>query len=217
MRKRLNPLQLITLVLLAIPVHSFACSARAVPIESIAAPLEGKVQQAFACTDAEGSSIYVETRAPTGAGSIKPGTILVSFYKFQQSASGQWLKRWQARDFIAAGKQARISRTVRFIVKDVDSDKIDEAFISYSLPSASASPEDGKLLVYYKDRKFAIRGAVGMGPTDFSTRNLDAGFTTLPASIQNYALGMWDTVAMPRSVSFSPAGTAIRVTQGMEH
>jgi hypothetical protein len=188
-----------------------------VPADSIAAPLEGKVQQAFACTDAEGASIYVETRAPTGAGSIKPGTTLVSFYKFQQTANGQWLKRWQARDFIAAGKQARIARNVRFTVKDVDGDRLDEAFISYSLPSSSASPEDGKLLVYYKDRKFAIRGAVGMGPTDFSSRTLDAGFNTLPAAVQTFALGLWDNVAVPRTVSLGRFGGGTVVTQGVAH
>ena len=202
------------LCLVATGAH--ACSGRAVPFDSIAAPLEGKVQQAFACADAEGASIYVETRAPTGPGSIKPGTTLVSFYKFQQTPDGQWTKRWQARDFIAAGKQARIARNVRFTVKDVDGDKVNEAFISYSLPGTSASPEDGKLLVYYKDRKFAIRGAVGMGPADFSSRMLDPGFNTLPASVQNFALLLWDNVAMPRTVSLG-RGAGMSVSQGLEH
>jgi hypothetical protein len=206
---------LVTLPLMTGTV-AHACSGRAVPFDSIAAPLEGKVQQAFACTDAEGASIYVETRAPTGPGSIKPGTTLVSFYKFQQTPDGQWAKRWQARDFIASGKQARIARNVRFTVKDVDGDKVNEAFISYSLPSTTASPEDGKLLVYYKDRKFAVRGAVGMGPADFSSRTLDPGFNTLPMSVQNFALILWDNVAMPRTVSLG-RGAATTLSQGIEH
>lgn len=207
---------LLATALLLSATGAHACSGRAVPLDSIATPLDGKVIQAFACNDIEGPSIYVETRAPTGADSIKPGTTLVSFYKFQQGPDGQWLKRWQARDFIAAGKQARIARNVRFTVKDVDGDRVNEAFISYSLPGSSASPEDGKLLVYYKDRKFAIRGAVGMGPNDFSSRTLDAGFTTLPATVQSYALTLWDTVAVPRTLSLKQVG-GIALSQGTEH
>lgn len=189
--------------LLCVPAMGHACSARAVPLDSIAAPLDGKVQQAFTCNDAEGTSIYVETRGLTGAGSIKPGTIMVTFYKFQQTAEGRWLTRWQARDFIPITRQMRLSRNFSIIVKDVDNDKVDEAFISYSLPSGEQHMEDGKLLVYYKDKKFAVRGAVGMQPGDFSSRSVDAGFDAMPAAVQRYALSLWDRIAVPVAVSLN--------------
>jgi hypothetical protein len=189
--------------LLCAPSFSHACSSRAVPLDSIAAPLDGKVQQAFTCNDAEGTSIYVETRGLTGAGSIKPGTIMVTFYKFQQTADGRWLTRWQARDFVPITRQMRLSRNFTITVKDVDGDKIDEAFISYSLPSDEQRMEDGKLLVYYKDKKFAVRGAVGMQPGDFSSRSVDAGFESMPAAVQRYALSLWDKVAVPVAITFN--------------
>ena len=70
--------------------------------------------------------------------------------------------------------------------------------MSYALPGQGLNPDDGKLLVFYKDRKYAIRGAVASGPGDFGTRTMDPGFNALPAAVQTFALDLWDAVALPK-------------------
>lgn len=206
----------LSLVVLAMPAHALACSPRSLPVDSVKAPVEGQVIQAFTCKDTDGDQVFVESRAAGGVVAGKPQPTALSFYKFTLNANGVLAKRWQARDFIPAEatRNGKMLRTARFVVRDVDGDGSAEAFISYALPGLGSNPDDGKLLVFYKDRKFAIRGAVAAFASDFSTRTLDTAFASLPPAVQSYALGLWDTVALPRG--FSPGG-GMTVTQAPEH
>lgn len=201
---------------------SLACTPRPVIPAAVKAPVDGLVVAAFACKDAEGEHLFVESRqqpAPV-AGKVQPAEL--TFYKFTTSPNGP-VKRWQARDFSPVDErasaptrpQSRTARTDRFTARDVDGDGIAEAFIAYTLPGQAPNPDDGKLLVFYKDRKFAIRGAVASTPGDFGSRTLDPGFSTLPVAIQNHALTLWDTVALPKGAAGAPS--SITITQAPEH
>lgn len=206
------------LMLAGITAH--ACQIKPVQAQGVRAPVEGVIVQAFTCKDAEGEHLFVESRqaGPSAQGKAAPAEL--SFYKFTTSGAA-YIKRWQARDFAptdersaSSARSARAPRTDRFIVRDVDGDGVVEAFISYTLPAQAPNPDDGKLLVYYKDRKFAIRGAVAQGPGDFGSRTLDAGFSVLPAPVQSYALSLWDSVALPKSLN---ATSGFNITQAPEH
>ena len=166
------------------------------------------------CRDAEGEHLFVETRLqparqlqPNG----KPHVAELTFYKFTNGPRG-YAKRWQARDFVplddrllaSAGRNSRVSRANRFVISDVDGDGLAEAFMSYALPGHGQNPDEGKLLLFYKDRKYVIRGAVAAGPADFGSRTLDAGFSSLPQAVQSYALGLWDAVALPGHLAGRP-------------
>jgi hypothetical protein len=217
-RPKLHPLRLAALSLLALLMgsqHAWACQTRAVPIEQVTAPVEGKVAQAFSCKDAEGEQLFVETRLPGNVVNGKLQPTAVSFYKFTLQANGKANKRWQARDFVPADSRlSRSPKVERFTAQDVDGDGVLEAFIAYSVPGQSGNPDEGKLLVFFKDRKYAVRGAVALAPDGFSTRTLDAAFATLPAAVQNHALGLWDTVALPQARQRSGGLT---VSQGPLH
>jgi hypothetical protein len=202
-------------MVMALPAHALACAPKALPAEAVKAPVEGQIVQAFGCKDAEGDQVFVETRMPGGVVAGKRQPMALSFYQFTMGANGVATRRWQARDFIPADAHpAKAQRNARFVVRDIDGDGTAEAFISYALPGQGSNPDEGKLLVFYKDRKFAIRGAVAATANDFSTRNLDAAFNALPPAVQSYALGLWDSVALPRG--FNPGG-GITVTQAPEH
>ena len=200
---------------LALPSLAQACSPISLQVDSVKAPVEGQIIQAISCRDVEGEQVFVETRV---AGTMVGGKLqptAVSFYQFTVTGKRTFNKRWQARDFLPAEpRNSKIQRATRLVVRDVDGDGVAEAFISYALPGQGSNSDDGKLLVFYKDHKFAIRGAVAASASDFSTRNLDAAFASLPASVQSYALGLWDTVALPRG--FLPPG-GMTVTQAPEH
>ncbi len=192
-----------------------ACLVRAWSAEQFKAPVEGKVAQAFSCKDSEGEQLFVETRLPghvVNNGKLQPTA--VSFYKFTLQVNGNVNKRWQARDFVPADSRlSRSSKVERFTAKDVDGDGVLEAFIAYAVPGQSSNPDEGKLLVFYKDRKYAVRGAVALAPDGFSTRTLDPAFATLPTAVQTHALGLWDTVALPQA---RQRASSMTVSQGQQ-
>ncbi len=206
---------LLTAVGLALSFQVQACSPSSLQADAVKAPVEGQIVQAVTCRDVDGEEVFVESRATGVVIAGKQQATALSFYKFTVGANGVYTKRWQARDFIPSdARGGKNARAARFVVKDVDGDGSAEAFISYALPGTSANPDEGKLLVFYKDRKYAIRGAVAAYSSDFSTRNLDSAFASLPPAIQSYALGLWDTVALPRG--FLPPG-GMTLTQAPEH
>lgn len=217
-RPRHRPLSsLLRLALLSmLSTSALACTMRSVPADTVKAPVDGRVVQAFTCKDADGEHLFVESRHTLPAfGTAKSPSWALSFYKFTLIPSGGLLKRWQARDFVSQDdplpllpRNLRSPRVDRFVVRDVDGDGLAEAFVSYALPGQGLNPDDGKLLVFYKDRKYAIRGAVASGPGEFGTRTMDPGFGALPASVQTFALNLWDAVALPKgppSVTLSQA------------
>ena len=184
---------------------------RPVAHDQVKAPVEGRVAQAFNCKDLDGEQLFVETRLAGPTLNGKPQATALTFYQFTLNAQGLLTRRWQARDF--APPDSRLSRspqTHRFTARDVDGDGLAEAFIAYALPGAAFGPDEGKLLVFHKDRKYAVRGVVALAPGGFSTRNIDPGFELLPAAIQRHALQQWDALALP-------AGSATTVTQSVSH
>lgn len=194
---------------------ALACAMRGVSTEAVeatGAPIEGRVVQAFSCKDAAGEHLFVEARqpaaSPAAGSSAKAAPLSLSFYKYTLPAKGLPIKRWQARDFAPqedalalGGRHNRQPRVDRFVAQDVDGDGLAEAFVSYTLPGQGLNPDNGKLLVFYKDRKYAIRGAVATSLTEFSSRTVDPGFSALPVAVQAFALNLWDAVAMPKGHS----------------
>lgn len=180
-----------------------ACQTRPVSPDLVKVLVEGRVVRAFGCQDALGDQLFVETRQPATAGLRAAGTAL-NFYQFtlsntsNASAQAAGNRRWMARDFAPADSRlSRSPQVARFTASDIDGDGVLEAFVAYSTAPTPGAAEEGKLLVFHKDRKYAVRGTVALLPGDFSTRNLDPGFEALPGSIQRHALQLWDSMALP--------------------
>ena len=192
------PLAFLLLSSLALTVQ--ACQTRPVPLEQVKVPVEGRVVRAFGCQDAQGEQLFVEARQPSPPGTRAPGTAL-SFYQFTLGMPGNPnanARRWVARDFAPSDSRlSRLPQVDRFTATDIDGDGVLEAFVAYSAAPVAGAAEEGKLLVFHKDRKYAVRGTVALLPGDFSTRNMDPGFESLPGSIQRHALQLWDSMALP--------------------
>ncbi|MGC4062090.1 MAG: hypothetical protein QM749_15075 [Aquabacterium sp.] len=191
------------ILLLAVVGGARACTAVPLPLASVNdrlnVPLEGEISQAWACKDTVGEHIVLATRqmAPEPVQGTQ-----IQFSKFTKSASG-WKRDWQARDFLL-DSGSRISTSEIILLKDVDGDGLAEVFIAYSLPGRTGEPDTGKLLVYYKDHKYAIRGAIARTANDFGSRKMDAGFQALPAQIQAQALQLWDKLSPPAGLNKAP-------------
>ncbi len=197
---RVHALSLLALLLSTLAPWAQACQTRPVPPEQVKVAVEGRVVRAFGCHDAQGEQLFVESRQPAALGARPAGTAL-NFYQFTLNGSpgpAGANRRWMARDFASADSRlGRSPQVNRFTAADIDGDGVLEAFVAYSTPPSPGAAEEGKLLVFHKDRKYAVRGTVALLPGDFSTRNLDPGFDSLPGSIQRHALQLWDSMALP--------------------
>ena len=183
--------------LAALPLGAQACQTHPLPLDTVKVPVEGRVVRAFGCQDAQGEQVFVEARQPSPAGARQPG-VAITFSQYTLNAGGNAVRRWVARDFAPADSRlGRSPQVDRFTATDIDGDGLLDAFVAYSTATAPGAAEEGKLLVFHKDRKYAVRGTVALLPGDFSTRNMDPGFDTLPASVQRHALQLWDGMALP--------------------
>jgi hypothetical protein len=174
-----------------------ACTARTLPTKPLASqldlPKESQITQVWSCKDTSGEQLVVAALAHA-SGQTHGEELL--FLKYTQTSNG-WKKNWQARDFLNDATSASLPPTEHVLLQDVDGDGLAEVFIAYSLPGQAAALDEGKLLVYYKDHKYAIRGAIARTPNDFGSRKIPASFLTLPPAIQNQALKLWDKLTTP--------------------
>ena len=148
----------------------------------------GKLIKAYECWDRLGVHVYVASRLQTGKFGDSSFRSELHFYKATNDHGGL-ISRWEARDIGEGLVEASFRQ---FLVKDVDGDGISEAFISYELNGDGLDPDTRKVLVYYKDKKYAIRGRVAKQDGDQTTRSTDLDFETLPVSVRKLALQMWD-------------------------
>ncbi|HEX5354764.1 MAG TPA: hypothetical protein VFW93_01005 [Aquabacterium sp.] len=160
-------------------------------------PKASQITQAWSCKDRLGEQLVVATRSPGSPGSPTEGarTTELTFSKYRQTATG-WKKDWQARDFLNAPPASMAPELI--LLGDYDGDGQADVFLAYALPGPPAQSDEGKLLVFYKDQKYAIRGAVAHSPTDFGSRKTSANFLTLPQAIQERAFRLWDKLNSPR-------------------
>lgn len=191
----LRALALAWLVWHALP-GAHACTARALPAAMLGPQMglstPGEVTQAWSCKDARGDHVLVVSHQATGS---KPQGTELLFTKRTRTAAG-WKKDWQARDYLSEPPSSASNPEV-VLMKDADGDGLADVFIGYALPRPTAASDEGKLLVYYKDRKYAIRGAIARTPSDFGSRKIDPDFSTLPQAIQTQALQLWDKISTP--------------------
>ncbi len=150
------------------------------------------LDQAWRCTDQAGEHIVTVSRVRSPG---QRGTEVL-FTQRSRQAKG-WKKDWQARDFFIAPTDRLAETRNRVMLRDADHDGHLEAYIAYVLPGPSQSVDEGKLLVFFNGRKFAIRGAIPRSQDDFGSRQIGSAFYALPAAVQEQALALWDQLSQP--------------------
>lgn len=176
-----------------------ACTTRPLPPaalpDSLELPKGSRVTQAWSCKDKLGEQLVLATLS-TNSQPLPPSQseAELTFLKFRQTPLG-WKRDWQARDFLHDQPAQRTNELI--LLGDYDGDGQADVFLAYAIPGLPAEPDEGKLLVFYKDQKYAIRGAVARTPSDFGSRKLSANFLTLPQAIQTQAFRLWDKLNSP--------------------
>lgn len=191
------------LVTLLLPAVALACTSRPQPLSSLtqrlgSLPADSQITQAWSCKDSTGEQLVVASRVATDAHAPGRGPSLL-FQKFTHTAHG-WKRHWQARDFPSprAATIGPASTSEVIHLGDYDGDGVADILIAYTLPGQPVPPDEGKLLIFYKDQKYAIRGAIARSPGDFGSRKMSSNFASLPQPIQARALQLWERVSTPR-------------------
>jgi hypothetical protein len=161
----------------------------------LALPAEEVLEQAWRCVDQDGDHLVTVSRVRN------PGQRATQVLFTQRTRlNGHWKKAWQARDFLVAPAEPTQSARNQVLLKDADGDGHMEAYIAYVLPGPSQSVDEGKLLVFSRGKKYAIRGAIPRSPDDFGSRQIGSAFQELPGTVQSQALSLWDQLSKPRPV-----------------
>jgi hypothetical protein len=165
-------------------------------VAELALPADEVLDQAWRCVDQDGEHLVTVSRVRN------PGqrATQVLFTQRTRLNKGPWKKAWQARDFLVASVDPSQGARNRVLLKDADGDGRMEAYIAYVLPGPSQSVDEGKLLVFSRGKKYAIRGAIPRSPDDFGSRQIGSAFQELPSSVQSQALSLWDQLSKPRAL-----------------
>jgi nucleoid-associated protein YgaU len=159
----------------------------------LALPAEEVLEQAWRCVDQDGEHMVTVSLVRN------PGQRATQLLFTQRTRmNGHWRKAWQARDFLVAPVDPTQSARNQVLLKDADGDGRMEAYIAYVLPGPSQSVDEGKLLVFSRGKKYAIRGAIPRSPDDFGSRQIGSAFQELPGTVQSQALSLWDQLSKPR-------------------
>lgn len=156
-------------------------------------PADEVLDQAWRCNDQDGDHLVTVSRQRNPG---QRGTQVLFTQRTRQN--GAWKKDWQARDFLVAQQDQANGTRSRVLLKDADGDGRVEAYIAYVLPGPSQAVDEGKLLVYFQGRKYAIRGAIPRSLDDFGSRQIGSAFHELPGLVQTQALLLWDELSKPR-------------------
>lgn len=181
------------LFLLLIAFNTSASECQKIDIKHINAlkiTYSGSPKTIFQYKDKTGIHIFMASTFTQGKFAEVDYKSEVYFYKFTQK-NGVYIKQWEAKDF---GSSLVDVVFHRFVALDADDDNEVEAFAFYSLNPDGLDADTVKLLINYKNTKYAIRGAFAKEEGDFDVRSTDAMFKQLPKKVREYAYRMWDEI-----------------------
>lgn len=141
-------------------------------------------------TDASGKHILILSK-------LEEKTLGERGYKSEIYASkytytnGAYIKQWEVKEF-----NPSILVAVNFLGKievvDIDKDGAAETIFMYEVVPDGLDPITVKLMLHYKNKKYAIRGEIPQQSSDKSRMKIDPSFDLLPASVKTYAIEYWN-------------------------
>ena len=156
-----------------------------IPKSKIPVPHTGDVYNAFEFKDAAGLHFYLVTQTD------KEKNLFGTCYT---QVNGNYIKDWEIKDYS--------SLAVDFMdytkIVDIDKDGIYETIFVYRLPTENNHNYGGytwKLMLHYKNKKYALRAHVPDLDGDEYDATLDKSFDTLPKSVKKYVIDYWNKIA----------------------
>ena len=157
-----------------------------VPIAgTIPVKYEGKVEECYEYKDAAGLHLFLATS--TSSGKYFLGTCYTQ-------VNGNYVQDWQIKDY--SSLEVAMADDYTKIV-DIDGDGIYETIIIYEYPTENNKygGTTWKLLLHYKNQKYAIRAHQKDSDYDEEDLTMDKSFDTLPKSVKIYVMRYWNKLA----------------------
>jgi hypothetical protein len=148
---------------------------------------KGELDDAYKIEDKGGVHIFV-------ASHMQAGNVDSLFVKYFTQSSNNWKEDWQIKDF--SNKVAASLYTVTKFA-DIDGNGVFETLFAYEVAEdfAPGSIMTRKVMLFYKDRKYAIRGQFHEGADDSGTVVMDKDFDTIPFAVKKYTIGYWNELS----------------------
>jgi hypothetical protein len=157
-----------------------------VPVKgTIPVKFEGKVQECYEYKDAAGLHLFLATATVGGKNFLATAYTLVN---------GTYVQDWQIKDYssLEVGMADDYTKIV-----DIDKDGIYETIIVYQYPTENNkyNGTTWKMLLHYKNKKYAVRGHQKDSDYDHPEVTMDKSFDTLPKSVKDYVIRYWNKLA----------------------
>ena len=151
---------------------------------------KGKPVDVREINDSEGRHVVVLSKVEDKTMGEQGYQSEIFAYKYTY-INGEYKKNWEIKEF---NPSALV--TVDFLdqlqIADIDKDGIAETVFVYEIAPDGLDPITLKLMLHYKDSKYAIRGEIPQQDSDEYRKKVDPSFDHLPASVKTYALKFWD-------------------------
>jgi hypothetical protein len=146
---------------------------------------EGKVEECYEYKDAAGLHLFLATS--TAGGKYFLGTCYTQI-------NGNYVQDWQIKDY--SSLEVAMADDYTKIV-DIDGDGVYETIIVYEYPTENNKygGTTWKLLLHYKNQKYAIRAHQKDSDYDEEQLSMDKSFDTLPKSVKIYVMKYWNKLA----------------------
>lgn len=165
-------------------------SFKELPISKDLPDYVGNAIKAYEIVDKSGHYVMVFSKLETGK--IGENGYLSEFraYKYIEDHGGYLLK-WEIKDFGGNALCSPYFDPKNLSVVDIDKDGLAETMFLYQIACDGLDPDVTKLLLHYKNKKYAIRGEVPKEDGKV-VKNMDKSFDTLPPAVKKYASDFWD-------------------------
>jgi hypothetical protein len=148
---------------------------------------EGKVQECYEYKDAAGQHLLLATATGKGKNFFCTAYTMVN---------GAYTQDWQIKDF-AESEIGMADDYTKFV--DIDKDGVYETIIVYSYwtekPKEKFVGTTWKLLLHYKNKKYAVRAYEPDSDSDEPELKMDKSFDELPKAVKAYVTKYWDKLA----------------------
>ena len=160
----------------------------------------GNAIKAYEIVDKGGHWVLVFSKLETGKIGENGYQSEFHAYKYLEDHGGYLLK-WEIKDFGPNPLCSPYFDPKNLAIADIDKDGSAETVFLYQVGCDGLDPDVTKLMLHYKNKKYAIRGEVpqeGGQPV----KKTDKSFDTLPPAVKKYASDFWDRTVKAIMESF---------------
>ncbi|WP_143307586.1 M949_RS01915 family surface polysaccharide biosynthesis protein [Chitinophaga vietnamensis] len=160
--------------------------------EEIEADFPGRLIQAYEIGDAMGLHQFILSQEEKITPTDTMGTVIHA-YKYTHDHGGLLL-RWEVKEAAPGPLTAVFFDEKKTRIVDIDHDgEAETIFVYYCWPDG-LDPVTMKMMVHYKNKKYAIRGSFPQQEGDQPVKKMDAAFDDIPPVIKVYASKYWDEI-----------------------